>query len=177
MSDTEKLEAIEAYIRRYRYRKDFGYKDGSNTYVDQMLKILDKSDPIEHATWEEINQEKAYIRDAFCSHEGLDDEDDFTIAIAELSGKLPPVELFLKHQQEQEQAANSLTIPHQKVVYSVEQYGDYTIVIYAFTTGGYHGISYKTDPSKRQFSINDSNVKTVRDSLIDAIQQKENKNA
>ena len=48
MTDTEKLQALEQYIRRYRYRKDFGYKDGSNSYVDQMLKILDKSDPKEN---------------------------------------------------------------------------------------------------------------------------------
>lgn len=47
MSDTEKLAAIEAYIRRYRYRKDFGYSDGRNVYVEQMLILLDKSDPKE----------------------------------------------------------------------------------------------------------------------------------
>lgn len=44
-TDAKKLAEIEAYIRRYRYRHDFGHKDGRNGYVDDMLAILGKSDP------------------------------------------------------------------------------------------------------------------------------------
>ena len=43
-SDKLRLANIEVYIRKYRYRKDFGFKDGNNGYVEQMLDILGSKD-------------------------------------------------------------------------------------------------------------------------------------
>ena len=41
MSDKLKLEKVEEYVRRYRYRKDFGCKEhGENGYVDDILNII-----------------------------------------------------------------------------------------------------------------------------------------